>query len=149
MSRIHIHIAVGSIDDNVNFYSALFGAQPEMVKSDYVKWSLENPAVNFSISSRGAKTGIDHIGIQAESETEQLDIESRLKQAAIAGFQQTGTHCCYSKSDKYWVTDPQGVPWETFHTLESIPFYGSARNDESVAESECCGQPANVSGNCC
>jgi catechol 2,3-dioxygenase-like lactoylglutathione lyase family enzyme len=130
---MHIHIAVDDLERNTGFYRALFGAEPTVVKGDYVKWELEDPAVNFAISSRGRRAGLDHVGIQAGSEAELAAIRARLDAADIAGAAEEGAACCYARSDKYWVQDPQGIPWETFHTLDSIPTF-----NEAAAESNDC-----------
>ncbi len=137
MARMHIHIAVEDIAKNIAFYSALFGAQPSVNKDDYAKWQLENPKVNFAISTHGRKPGLDHVGIQSDSPEEQTAIEQRLKAAEITGAEQKDTTCCYARSDKYWTVDPQGIPWETFHTLASAPtFTGNEQREESG--SGCC-----------
>jgi len=146
MSRLHVHIAVTDLEQNIRFYSALFGADPGISKSDYAKWELAEPAVNFAISTRSPLRGLDHIGIQAESESELTEIRERLEQAGIAGLEQAGTDCCYARSDKYWTRDPQGIAWETFHTLDSIPTFSGS--DETTPASGCC-IPKFGSGNCC
>ena len=110
---------------SIRFYSALFGAKPSVEKLDYAKWMLDDPRVNFAISTRGNKPGLDHLGIQAENEAELEEVGSRLAQADVSVMPQKGASCCYAKSDKYWTLDPQGVAWESFHTLDSVPTYGS------------------------
>ena len=124
MKRLHVHVAVHDIQQSVRFYSALFAAQPTVTKDDYAKWMLDDPRVNFAISKRGAKTGLDHLGIQAENEAELEGIGSQLAQADVSTLEQKGASCCYAKSDKYWTVDPQGIPWESFHTLGSVPVFG-------------------------
>ena len=146
MSRLHIHISVDDIDKNIRFYAALFGNQPSISKDDYAKWELTEPAVNFAISKRGSKTGLDHVGIQADNNTELAAIQSRLQQAGIAGREQRDAACCYARSDKYWTEDPQGIAWETFHSLESIPTFSCG--DEEPATSGCC-VPKITTENCC
>ena len=145
MSRLHVHIAVEDIEENVRFYSALFDNSPTVRKADYVKWELANPPVNFAISTRGAQAGLDHVGLQADSDEELHAIQARLEQAGIAGREQRDAACCYAKSDKYWTTDPQGIAWESFHTLESIPTFNTA--DSAGAKRGCC-VPDTGSG-CC
>jgi len=108
----------------VRFYSALFAAQPTVTQDDYAKWMLDDPRVNFAISKRGAKTGLDHLGIQAENAAELEAIGSQLAQADVSTLEQKGASCCYAKSDKYWTLDPQGIAWESFHTLATVPVYG-------------------------
>ena len=145
MSRLHVHIAVADIDKNILFYSSLFGSEPSMVKPDYVKWELKNPSVNFAISTHGKTPGLDHIGIQAENEAELQAIRQRLENARIDGMAEDGTTCCYARSDKYWTSDPQGIAWESFHTLESAAVYGE-RPEAETASGSCC--TPNLS-NCC
>ena len=142
MKRLHVHVAVHDIQQSVRFYSALFAAQPTVTKDDYAKWMLDDPRVNFAISKRGAKTGLDHLGIQAESETELEAIGSQLAQADVSTLEQKGASCCYAKSDKYWTLDPQGIAWESFHTLDTIPTFGDDARRKVVpkeAKAACCG----------
>jgi catechol 2,3-dioxygenase-like lactoylglutathione lyase family enzyme len=146
MSRLHVHISVEDIDQNIRFYSALFGSDPSVIKADYAKWDLAEPAVNFAISKRGPETGLDHIGIQADNDTELTAIQSRLQQAGIAGHEQRDAACCYARSDKYWTQDPQGIAWESFHSLETIPTF--SRGDEAPAASGCC-VPKMATAGCC
>jgi catechol 2,3-dioxygenase-like lactoylglutathione lyase family enzyme len=136
MSRLHIHISVDDIEKNIRFYSALFGNQPSVAKPDYAKWDLSEPAVNFAISKRGVKQGLDHVGIQADSDEELAVIQSRLEQAGIGGKEQRNAACCYTRSNKYWTQDPQGIAWETFHSLDTIPTFSCG--DEAPATSGCC-----------
>ncbi|CDY78493.1 Lactoylglutathione lyase @ Cadmium-induced protein CadI [Caballeronia glathei] len=146
MKRMHIHVAVEDLNDSIRFYRAMFGnAEPAVVKADYCKWELTDPAVNFSISQRGAKPGVDHIGIQVETDTELAEMNARFAAARLPVQVQTGTTCCYARSDKAWTVDPQGVAWETFRTLESAPVYGHSR-DEAMAQSTAHSQ---TSGACC
>ena len=137
MKRLHVHVAVHDLQQSIRFYSALFGAEPAVKKDDYAKWMLDDPRVNFAISSRSPKTGIDHLGIQAENGAELEDIGSRLAQADVAIAPQKQVSCCYAKSDKYWTIDPQGVHWESYHTLESVPTREVARRPEP--KKACCG----------
>lgn len=147
MSRLHLHIAVDDLDQSIHFYSALFGAEPGVLKKDYAKWDLSDPAVNFAISSRTDSVGLDHVGIQAENAEELKELQVRLDAAGIAGKQQTGTACCYARSDKYWSLDPQGIAWEAFHSLESIPTFNESASETpaqgccvpEVGSSSCCG----------
>ena len=144
MKRLHVHVAVHDLQQSIRFYSALFAAEPAVKKDDYAKWMLDDPCVNFAISSRSAKTGIDHLGIQAENGTELEDIGSRLAQADVAVTAQKGASCCYAKSDKYWTIDPQGVAWESFHTLDSVPMFGQdtrsrAAETKNAGKAACCG----------
>jgi catechol 2,3-dioxygenase-like lactoylglutathione lyase family enzyme len=135
MKRFHVHISVEDLETNVRFYSSVFGAPPTVLKPDYAKWMLEDPRVNFAISKRGLKPGVDHLGVQVESDAELATLRKQVAAAEIAALDQANAECCYARSDKYWITDPQGIAWETFQTLDFIPVYGKARNPESTA---CC-----------
>lgn len=126
MKRFHVHLAVDDLDGNIAFYSRLFGADPDVRKSDYAKWMLDDPRINFAISARGAAVGVNHLGLQAEDESELAEIEARARSADANGIEERGAACCYAAGNKYWVTDPQGVAWEHFHTLSDIPVFGSA-----------------------
>ena len=124
MKRFHVHVSVDDLNANVRFYSTVFGLPPAVLKDDYAKWMLDDPRVNFAISKRGAKAGLDHLGMQVESSGELTALRDQVRQAEIAALDQDNAACCYARSDKYWVTDPQGIAWETFHTLDSVPVYG-------------------------
>jgi hypothetical protein len=130
---------VHDIEQSVRFYSALFAAQPSVLKDDYAKWMLDDPRVNFAISTRSAKAGLDHLGIQAESGDELEEIGARLAQADVAITAQKGAACCYAKSDKYWTIDPQGIAWESFRTLDSVPMYGKETRPAANEAKACCG----------
>lgn len=136
MKRMHIHISVDDLNKSIHFYNSLFGTSPTVEKPDYAKWMLDDPLVNFAISKRGTKTGLDHIGIQTDSDAELTEIKSRLDQAELSTLTQEGTTCCYAKSDKHWVIDPTGIAWETYHTLDTAPTFNDA--NEQAAESACC-----------
>jgi catechol-2,3-dioxygenase len=136
MKRMHIHISVDDLNKSIHFYNSLFGTSPTVEKPDYAKWMLDDPLVNFAISQRGTKTGLDHIGIQTDSDEELAEIKSRLDQAELSTLTQEGTTCCYAKSDKHWVIDPTGIAWETYHTLDSAPTFNDA--SEQAAEIACC-----------
>jgi len=127
MKRFHVHIAVDDLQANIRFYSSIFGSEPSVVKGDYAKWMLEDPRVNFAISTRGDKPGVNHLGIQAGSDAELKDLRVRLIEAQAPVLEQKEAACCYAKSDKYWTLDPQGIAWETFHTLGSVPVFGEDR----------------------
>ncbi|MCQ8104895.1 glyoxalase/bleomycin resistance/dioxygenase family protein [Methylomonas sp. SURF-2] len=124
MKRLHIHIAVDDLEQNIRFYSALFQSQPSVLKSDYAKWLLDDPRVNFAISSRGRQAGLDHLGVQVESSEELEAVQQALVDAALPVAEQKQATCCYVQSDKYWSVDPQGIAWEAFHSLNSIPLFG-------------------------
>jgi catechol 2,3-dioxygenase-like lactoylglutathione lyase family enzyme len=137
MKRFHVHVAVKDLDASIGFYSKLFGADPTVRKPDYAKWMLEDPRVNFAISQRGAEPGIDHLGFQVDTDEELAALRRQVAEAGIAAQDQLGATCCYAKSDKYWTTDPQGIAWETYHTLEEAQIYGAdTKEQEGVAA--CC-----------
>jgi len=161
MKRLHVHLAVEDLAASIRFYSALFASEPTVEKPDYAKWMLDDPRVNFAISQRGAAPGLDHLGIQVESEAELAEMHTRLEGAAMPVDAQPGTACCYARSDKYWTVDPQGIPWESYHTLSNIPTFGEPKR-AAAAESvsgvaACCGssraEPAGAPGksesSCC
>jgi catechol 2,3-dioxygenase-like lactoylglutathione lyase family enzyme len=142
MKRLHVHVAVQDLKQSIRFYSALFAAEPAVTKDDYAKWMLDDPRVNFAISTRGGKVGIDHLGIQAESDGELAELGSRLAQADVAVTEQKGATCCYAKSDKYWTLDPQGIAWESFRTLDSAPVYGRDAGVREIQHKAACCAPA-------
>jgi len=125
MKRLHVHVAVHDLAQSLRFYSALFAADPTVKKDDYAKWQLDDPRVNFAISTRGKAAGLDHLGIQAENDAELEEIGARLAAADVSVMPQKNAACCYAKSDKYWTLDPQGIAWESFHTLDTIAVFGA------------------------
>ena len=143
MKRFHVHVVVKELQDSIRFYSAMFGAEPAVVKPDYAKWMLDDPRINFAISQRSATIGVNHLGFQAETEAELEGIHANLQRADGTIVAETGVHCCYAKSDKYWVTDPQGIAWESFRSLSSVPVFG----EEADAAPGACG--SEVRGGCC
>ena len=150
MKRFHVHVSVKEMQEGVRFYSAMFGQQPTVVKDDYAKWMLDDPRVNFAISNRSAKTGVDHLGIQVESAEELSGVEADLHHASDAVQPGTGAPCCYAQSDKYWVQDPAGIAWEAFHTLGSVPVFGEATSpmEEGKPTPACCA-PVTAAKGCC
>src|SRR6185369_2219888 len=124
MKRMHLHVSVPDLAQSIQFYSTLFGAPPSVVKDDYAKWMLEDPKVNLAISQRSRAVGVDHVGIQVESPAELAELADRLKSAGEVTLDQAATTCCYTLSDKSWVTDPAGVRWETFYTFGEATRYG-------------------------
>lgn len=143
MKRLHVHVAVDDLADSIKFYSGMFASQPTVVKSDYAKWQLEDPRVNFAISQRGAQIGLNHLGIQVDSANELGEMQSRLASLQPGVEKEVGVSCCYAKSDKYWVNDPSGIAWETFHTLDSIPVFGepdktAAEGGKAAGREACC-----------
>jgi lactoylglutathione lyase len=139
MKRFHVHVSVHDLTQSIRFYSTLFGAEPTVVKDDYAKWMLEDPRLNFAISKRAFATGVDHLGLQVDEGAELAALEAQLKRADAAMLTETNTTCCYAKSDKHWVTDPQGVAWETFHTLGTAPTYGQVIEKPKADAGKCCG----------
>ena len=138
MKRLHVHVSVDDVSKSIQFYSTLFAAEPVVTKADYAKWMLEDPRVNFAISKRGGATGIRHLGIQAEDRAELAEVYSRLRRAEGPVLEEGATTCCYAKSEKSWIEDPQGVKWETFHTTGESTTYGT--EEPSVqSSSPCCG----------
>lgn len=141
MKRMHVHVSVDNIDNAVGFYSALFAAKPSVVKSDYAKWMLDDPRVNFAISSRGSNPGLDHLGIQVDSDGELQDVSARLHEAGQNVVEQGKTTCCYARSEKSWVDDPAGISWETFLTTGESTNYGTSfeRGARIAHTQACCG----------
>ena len=129
MKRLHVHVSVNDLAQSIRFYSILFAAGPTVVKDDYAKWMLDDPRVNFAISTgcrSGHAAGFSHLGIQAEDETELAEVYDRLSRAERPIVEQKNATCCYAKSDKQWIADPQGVPWETFFTYGESTVYGES-----------------------
>lgn len=146
MKRLHVHVGVTDLDRSIGFYSTLFGAGPTVVKSDYAKWLLDDPRVNFAISSgQHAEKGIEHLGIQVESTEELAEVYDRLKAADRPVLDEGATTCCYAKSAKSWIADPQGVVWETFHTTGESVDYGTGPSPDAVRA----GSANAADGNCC
>lgn len=152
MKRFHVHIHVDDLARNIDFYSRMFGAQPARVESDYAKWMLDEPAVNFAISTRGhGHLGLDHLGIQVDNEADLATLKAQAQTADLALIDEGATTCCYARSDKHWVMDPQGLPWEHFRTLGTIPTFRESPDltqevgaPASADASPCC-TPAPVS----
>lgn len=150
MKRLHVHVSVEDLDRSIGFYSTLFGAEPTVRRSDYAKWMLEDPRVNFAISDRTAATGVDHLGIQVESAADLADLAGRLKAAGEVTRDQQATTCCYAQSDKAWVNDPTGLRWETFFTFGEATAYGEDEpGAEPVPKPAACCAPAPKTASCC
>jgi catechol 2,3-dioxygenase-like lactoylglutathione lyase family enzyme len=147
MNRFHVHVAVDNLEQNVRFYSTVFGRQPTVLKDDYAKWMLEDPRINFAISKRSGNFGVNHLGMQVDSDAELKTMRERVAGAGMAALDQKGANCCYAKSDKYWTTDPQGVAWETYHTLGSVPVYGEDSHKGHESAGACC-TPASETEKC-
>lgn len=141
MKRLHVSLAVKDLDESVRFYSTLFATKPTVLKTDYAKWMLDDPRVNFSISTRGEDRGFDHLGIQVESQAELAEIAGRLESAGAGVYDKGEAHCCYAHSHKAWVRDPEGLPWETFFTFGAATTYGEEKPAQANA-SACCGETA-------
>ncbi len=124
MKRFHIHVSVSDLTDSIRFYSQMFGAEPSVLKDDYAKWMLDDPRINFAISMKRQPLGVNHLGFQVDSDEELRGMQGQLEAADAQMLQEDEQPCCYAKSNKYWVTDPTGIAWETFHSLSSIPVYG-------------------------
>jgi catechol 2,3-dioxygenase-like lactoylglutathione lyase family enzyme len=134
MKRLHVHVGVDDLDRSIGFYATLFGSQPTVVKPDYAKWMLDDPRVNFAISSgKRASKGIEHLGIQVEDKAELNDVYGRLRTAGRPVLEEGQTTCCYARSEKSWVTDPDGVIWETFHTTGEATVYGESPALDTLA----------------
>ncbi len=142
MKRFHVHLSVENLQQSIAFYSKLFGAVPTRQESDYAKWMLEDPRINFAISTRSDKLGLDHLGFQAESDEELNDMKTMAKAADMALINEGETSCCYAESDKYWLTDPQGIAWEQFHTLSNIPVFSEK---QTTTPSACCAPTPSTS----
>ena len=147
MKRFHVHMHVDDLAKSIAFYSRLFAAEPARVETDYAKWMLEDPRVNFAISTRGDKPGVDHLGFQVDEADELAELKARAQGADMALLDEGATTCCYARSDKHWITDPQGVAWEHFHTLGNIPVFNEAAAPAATA---CCAPaPAASSASAC
>ncbi|MCD6077307.1 MAG: Glyoxalase/bleomycin resistance protein/dioxygenase [Ramlibacter sp.] len=159
MKRFHVHAHVDNLQASIAFYSRLFGAQPTRIESDYAKWMIEDPRINFAISTRGSQPGVDHLGIQADSAEELAELRARARAADMALLDEGATTCCYAKSEKHWITDPQGIAWEHYHTLGDIPVFSEKKEAAPAPNAEaaaCCaprgkpvGIPVTAGSSCC
>lgn len=138
MKRFHVHVGVKDLTKSVQFYSTLFGQAPTKLKEDYAKWMLEDPRVNFAISTRSQETGVDHVGIQVESAGELAEITERLKKADLGVFDEGETTCCYAESAKAWVQDPSGLAWEAYQTMNDAEVFSAEKAEESEDDEGCC-----------
>jgi catechol 2,3-dioxygenase-like lactoylglutathione lyase family enzyme len=144
MKRLHVHVSVKDLDESIRFYATLFGAEPDVRESDYAKWMLDDPRVNFAVSYRdGRASGVNHLGIQVDDDRELSEVANRLAEAEHPVITQSDAACCYARSDKAWAADPQGVTWETFHSHGGIAVFGEDRIDRSRLT------PANETAGCC
>lgn len=149
MKRFHIHVGVKDLSQSVRFYSTLFGQEPSKLKSDYAKWMLEDPRINFAISTRTGTDGVDHLGIQVDEGAELTEITQRLEKADLELLDQGETTCCYSTSIKAWVLDPSSVAWETYQTMADADVYSGKKNPKQEQEESACCAPAVESTSCC
>ena len=168
MKRFHVHLGVPDLPASIRFYSGLFGMAPAVQKDDYAKWMLDDPRVNFAISQRGSRIGVNHLGLQADSAEELADLRTHFAAADGATMvDEASVSCCYARSDKHWVRDPQGIAWEAFHSLGTVPLFdgdaevaaapascGTLAGDNAGAATGCCAPavtaaPAKAAGGCC
>ncbi len=144
MKRFHVHVGVENLEQSIRFYSGLFGAEPTVRKTDYAKWLVEDLRLNFAISARGGRIGVNHLGLQADSADELAAVRERFAAAdAAAVSDDPGARCCYVKSDKHWVTDPQGVAWEGYHTLGAVRYFDG---DPPPVAPAACATPGGARG---
>ncbi|WP_287924288.1 ArsI/CadI family heavy metal resistance metalloenzyme [Diaphorobacter sp.] len=161
MKRFHVHLHVEDLAQSIRFYSQLFAAEPARVEADYAKWMLDDPRVNFAISTRGTSPGLDHLGFQVDDAAELSELKARAASADMALLDEGATTCCYARSEKHWITDPQGIAWEHFHTLGDIPVFNEYSQAAAAgaccapkapaataSKAPCCG-PATSSSTCC
>ena len=157
--RFHVHTHVEDLQASIAFYTKMFAAEPVRVETDYARWHLENPRLNFAVSTRGSKAGIDHLGFQADTPEELAELKARAEAADAAVLDEGATTCCYAKSEKHWVTDPQGIAWEHFQTLGNIPVFSESQvgtASPAAQAAACCtprGKPVGIAvkagGSCC
>ena len=144
MKRFHVHVSVADLSASIRFYSELFGSEPTIEKPDYAKWMLDDPRINLAISTHRQPVGVNHLGVQVDSDEELRAMQTQLRSADARMIQENEQPCCYARSNKYWVTDPSGIAWETFHTLSSIPVYGEDTavfdhgTSQKAARGACC-----------
>ena len=138
MKRMHVNVSVNDLDASIAFYNSLFSCEPSVTKTDYAKWMLDDPRVNFAITTRGEHKCVDHLGIQVENEAELGEVYARLKTAGAPMIEEGETTCCYAESEKSWVFDPEGIAWETFLTRGESPVYGNDQIKHGEMQSACC-----------
>jgi catechol-2,3-dioxygenase len=145
MKRFHIHVGVKDLNQSIQFYSSLFGQKPSKVKDDYAKWMLEDPRLNFAISTRANSYGVDHLGIQVDESSELHELTERLKKADFGVYDEGSTTCCYAESEKAWVKDPAGIAWEAYHTMNDAEIFSEKKPDASA----CCAPKTSSPKSCC
>lgn len=133
--RLHIHISVDDIEESIAFYNTQFGAKATKVKEDYAQWLVDDLSLNFAISTRGYEKGLNHLGVQYESDEALLDAQHAFEAEGIKGKVEEGAVCCYKESNKYWVTDPTGLIWENYHSMDDIEVFGIDGED---TQDGCC-----------
>jgi len=143
MKRLHVHVSVDDLAHSVRFYSTLFAAPPSVVEADYAKWMLEDPRVNFAVPTRSARKGVEHFGIQVETRDELAEVYGRLRAADRPVLEEGHTVCCYARSEKAWIADPQGVPWEAFLTIGASTVYGTDLDLSPITGAACCAAAAS------
>jgi len=146
MKRLHIHVGVPNLDQGINFYNALFANTPVKIKNDYAKWELDDPFINFAISTRSGATGVDHLGIQVGSAEELSALRDQLANSGLTPEHSGETECCYARSDKSWLQDPSGTAWEVYNTMDDVAFFSAAANTEETA---CCTPETKGTPGCC
>jgi len=152
MKRMHVNLSVTDLDASIEFYNSLFASEPEVIKNDYAKWMLDDPRINFAITTRAEQKGIDHLGIQVENDDELDEVYGRLRGANAPLIEEGATTCCYAESEKTWVFDPEGIAWETFLTRGESPVYGNDLAKHGKMDSACCTptqSPAKSDTGCC
>lgn len=145
MKRFHIHVGVKDLEKSVLFYSTLFGQKPAKIKDDYAKWMLEDPRINFAISTQVGENGVDHLGIQVDQDSELTEITERLKNADLGVYDEGESTCCYAESKKAWVKDPAGIAWEAYRTMADVEVFKGKNEDDS----SCCAPEENSQASCC
>ena len=145
MKRFHIHVGVKDLNQSIQFYSSLFGQKPAKVKDDYAKWMLEDPRLNFAISTRANSYGVDHLGIQVDESSELHELTERLQKADLGVYDEGSTTCCYAESEKAWVKDPAGIAWEAYHTMNDAEIF----SEKKPVASACCAPKSSSQKSCC
>ncbi|HKO69126.1 MAG TPA: ArsI/CadI family heavy metal resistance metalloenzyme [Burkholderiaceae bacterium] len=149
MKRFHVHVAVKDLASSIRFYSALFNAEPSVTKSDYAKWMVEDPRINFAISQRGGSAGVNHLGLQVDSDEELELLRANAERADLEAAAEKNVSCCYARGNKYWYTDPQGIAWETYHTLEQMEFFSADKRERSDTAASNCGSSSTAASARC
>lgn len=147
MKRFHVHVGVKDLNQSIQFYSTLFGQKPSKQKDDYAKWMLEDPRINFAISTRVGNEGVDHLGFQVDESSELGELTERLKKADLGIYDEGTSSCCYANSEKAWVKDPTGIAWETYHTMNDVEVFNEKA--EGVSASACCAPKNAAAKSCC